>query len=81
MQWVAPGEPVLAGPDAIAALLRSSNAFWRPFGWVLKLRPVLAIAWPLYRLIARNRHRLPGGTAACAVPAVLSSTDGEATGR
>lgn len=68
VQWVAPGEPVQAGPAAIAALLRSSNAFWRPFGWLLGLKPVKALAWPVYRWVARNRHRLPGGTAACALP-------------
>jgi predicted DCC family thiol-disulfide oxidoreductase YuxK len=69
VQWVSPGGPVLAGPAAIAALLRSSNVFWKPLGWVLALPPVRALAWPVYRWIARNRHRLPGGTAACALPA------------
>ena len=68
VQWVEPGRPVSAGPEAIGALLRSSNLFWKPFGWLLALPPVRAAAWPLYRLIARNRHRLPGGTAACAMP-------------
>jgi predicted DCC family thiol-disulfide oxidoreductase YuxK len=68
VQWVEPGRPALAGPEAIGALLRSSNLFWKPFGWLLALPPVRAVAWPLYRLIARNRHRLPGGTAACAMP-------------
>lgn len=81
VQWVASGEPVLAGPEAIGALLRSSNAFWRPLGRVLKLRPVRAVAWPVYRLIARNRHRLPGGTQACAVPPVRSATNGDAIPR
>ncbi len=68
VQWVAPGKPVLAGPEAIAALLLSSNAFWKPLGWLLGLKPVTVVAWPVYRWISRNRHRLPGGTAACAVP-------------
>jgi predicted DCC family thiol-disulfide oxidoreductase YuxK len=68
VQWVADGRPALAGPEAISALLRSSNLFWKPFGWVLALPPVRAVAWPLYRLIARNRHHMPGGTAACALP-------------
>ena len=67
VQWTAPGQPALAGPDAIGALLRSSSPGWRPFGWLLQLPPVRLLAWPLYRLIARNRHRLPGGTAACAL--------------
>ena len=73
VQWVAPGRQrrpaaPLAGPDAIAALLRTSRAGWRAVGRLLQLRPVRALAWPAYRWVARNRHRLPGGTAACALP-------------
>jgi predicted DCC family thiol-disulfide oxidoreductase YuxK len=40
---------------------------------VLAAPPVSALAWPIYRWIARNRHRLPGGTAACS----LSQADRE----
>lgn len=68
VQYVVPGRPVLAGPDAIAALLRASRPGWRPVGAALGLPGVGAVSWPVYRLIARHRHRLPGGTAACAVP-------------
>ncbi len=69
VQWVEPGRPVLAGPVAIARLLRTSRRrAWRPAGVLLGLRPVTALAWPVYRWVARNRHRLPGGTAACALP-------------
>lgn len=58
-----------AGPEALADLLTSSTSTaWRAVGRVLGLRPVLALAWPTYRLIARNRHRLPGGTAQCSLP-------------
>jgi predicted DCC family thiol-disulfide oxidoreductase YuxK len=61
-----------AGPVAIADLLRTATGvtgrlLWRPAGWLLGLRPVTALAWPGYRWVARNRHRLPGGTAACKV--------------
>ena len=69
VQWVRPERSPLAGPDAIVALLRSSGApWWRLAGWVLGLAPVRAAAGPIYLLVARNRHRLPGGTAACALP-------------
>lgn len=68
VQWVAPGEPVVAGPDAIARLLRSGRPGWRPVGWLLGLTPVRWVAWPVYRLVSRHRHRMPGGTAACALP-------------
>lgn len=68
VQWVAPGAAPVAGPDAIAALLRSSRSGWRLVGGVLRWIPVRALAWPVYRWVARNRHRMPGGTAACALP-------------
>jgi predicted DCC family thiol-disulfide oxidoreductase YuxK len=57
----------VAGPIAIARLLQDAGSSWRPLGWLLEHPPVRWVGWPLYRLIARNRHRLPGGTAACAV--------------
>ncbi len=77
VQWISTGsagEPVMAeGPRAIAALLRSSRGrsawLWRPLGLMLGSRIALVAAWPAYRWVARNRHRLPGGTAACSLPA------------
>ena len=71
VQWV-DGAGHTAGPVAIAGLLRRSTGasgrlLWRPAGWLLGLRPVTALAWPAYRWVSRNRHRLPGGTAACKV--------------
>jgi predicted DCC family thiol-disulfide oxidoreductase YuxK len=66
--WVADDQPPVAGPVAIARLLVDGGSFWRPLGRVLGLAPVLWVAWPVYRLIARNRHRMPGGTAACSLP-------------
>jgi predicted DCC family thiol-disulfide oxidoreductase YuxK len=57
-----------AGPEAIARLLVEAGGPWRPLGHVLGWRPVLALAWPVYRWVSRNRHRMPGGTAACSLP-------------
>ncbi|MFY1700303.1 thiol-disulfide oxidoreductase DCC family protein [Micromonospora sp. WMMA1923] len=68
VQWAGADGSRAAGPDAIARLLAGSSAPWRLAGAVLRLPPVRAAAWPLYRWVARNRHRMPGGTAACAVP-------------
>ncbi len=68
VQWIPDGGATLAGPEAISALLRDAGSFWRPLGWLLGRRPVLWLAWPAYRWISRNRHRLPGGTAACSLP-------------
>lgn len=68
VQWVGAASDRAAGPDAIARLLAGSNLFWRVPGALLRFPPVRAVAWPAYRWVARNRHRMPGGTAACAVP-------------
>jgi predicted DCC family thiol-disulfide oxidoreductase YuxK len=73
VQWVSvdrAGRRVCAaGPAAIAALLRSSGRFWHAVGAVLGTRPVLMVSWPVYRWVARHRDRMPGGAAACALPA------------
>jgi predicted DCC family thiol-disulfide oxidoreductase YuxK len=72
VQWVgtdiAGRRRQVSGPAAIADLLRSSGGIWRGLGRVLALRPVLAAAGPVYRFVARHRDRMPGGTAACALP-------------
>jgi predicted DCC family thiol-disulfide oxidoreductase YuxK len=71
VQWIdrRPGLAVRAsGPAAIARLLVDAGSYWRPFGWLLDMRPIRWVAEPAYRLVARNRHRLPGSTAACQIP-------------
>jgi predicted DCC family thiol-disulfide oxidoreductase YuxK len=73
VQYVTAGRAPTAGPVAIADLLKTApglagRLLWRPAGAILGLRPVSALAWPVYRWVARNRHRMPGGTAACALP-------------
>jgi predicted DCC family thiol-disulfide oxidoreductase YuxK len=68
VQWVGVGGQVESGPAGIAALLRDAGSYWSAWGFLLGLRPVLWLAWPVYRLIARHRDKLPGGTAACALP-------------
>ncbi|MFF5337434.1 thiol-disulfide oxidoreductase DCC family protein [Streptomyces sp. NPDC013181] len=56
------------GVQGFAALLRGSpHRGWRAAGSLLPLPPLRWAALGVYRLIARNRHRMPGGTAACAV--------------
>ena len=67
VRWVAPGERG-AGPVAIAGLLRTSTPGWRVLGRLLGSRVALWAAWPGYRWVSRHRDRMPGGTAACALP-------------
>ncbi|MEU5280113.1 thiol-disulfide oxidoreductase DCC family protein [Streptomyces asoensis] len=64
------GDTVLAGgSDALGRWLGTSpSAVYRTLGAVLRLPGVRLCAGVVYRWVSRNRHRLPGGTAACAVP-------------
>ncbi|WP_405462183.1 DUF393 domain-containing protein [Streptomyces anulatus] len=57
------------GVAALAALLGSSPArAYRGVGMLLRLPLIRPAANLVYRWVARNRQRMPGGTAACAVP-------------
>lgn len=59
---------VFAGHLAISALLRHQpSALWRFGGWLLASPPFSPFAAAGYALVARYRHRLPGGTPACAM--------------
>jgi len=77
--WVGDTGPHAAGPVAIARLLVDAGSFWRPLGRVLDLAPVRLLAWPVYRWVARNRHRMPGGTAACALPQAQRDASGSSS--
>lgn len=54
---------------AVAALLKSSSLPWPAVGRVVEAPGVIALADAAYRLVARNRYRLPGSTPACQLPA------------
>ncbi|MEV7078403.1 DCC1-like thiol-disulfide oxidoreductase family protein [Streptomyces sp. NPDC093516] len=66
--WVTPTGRVYGGAQAVAKILLSAGGVWAVPGAILTLPLVRRVAHGLYRLVAVNRGRLPGGTAACAVP-------------
>ncbi|WP_328381600.1 DUF393 domain-containing protein [Streptomyces sp. NBC_00400] len=66
--WVTPAGSVHGGAQAVAKLLMSAGGGWPVVGALLTLPPVRWAAQGVYRIIARNRQRMPGGTAACALP-------------
>ncbi|MEU9235970.1 thiol-disulfide oxidoreductase DCC family protein [Streptomyces subrutilus] len=66
--WISPCGVVHGGAQAVARLLRSAGMPWRIAGAVLTLPPVRWLAHAVYRMVADNRHRLPG-PAVCAAPA------------
>ena len=56
------------GAQAVASLLLEAGRGWAVVGMLLRLPPIRWLAWLVYVVVARNRHRLPGGTPACSLP-------------
>lgn len=65
LQCVQVDGTVRSGHEAVAAALESAGWIWRIVGRALTLPGISWIAAKVYRLVAANRHRLPGGTPAC----------------
>jgi predicted DCC family thiol-disulfide oxidoreductase YuxK len=66
--WVPRRGDVVGGARAVAAALRAAGPGWALLGRLLQLPLVRVLADRVYRVVAANRMRLPGGTAACALP-------------
>ncbi|MDO5067220.1 MAG: DUF393 domain-containing protein [Propionibacteriaceae bacterium] len=56
---------VHVGSDAIAAILLTSRFPWPLLGRLLRCPGLRPLAQRGYDIVARNRHRLPGGTRMC----------------
>lgn len=69
VQYRAESERWSSGGAAVIALLRDSRLPWRWLGRLLAPAIVARAVERLYQLVADNRHRLPGGTPACQLPA------------
>lgn len=67
VQFVDADGTVSSGERAVAAVLRRAGGVWKLLGVLLGLPVVRSIAGLVYRWVARNRHRLPGGTPACGI--------------
>ncbi len=67
--WVDPDSGrTRRGHLAAGAALEHLGLPWSPLGWIIQRRPVSWAADIGYRLIAKNRYRLPGSTDACKLP-------------
>jgi predicted DCC family thiol-disulfide oxidoreductase YuxK len=65
VQWIHIDGTVRSGHEAIAATLATAGRTWKITGRVILLPGISWMAAKIYRLVAHNRHRLPGGTPAC----------------
>ena len=66
--WVEPDGAVAGGAAAFAAWLRFRGGAYALLGRAMGLPARPPVAAAVYRLVARNRSRMPGGTPACALP-------------
>lgn len=70
--WLAQRGPAnvaaLGGHLAAGAILKLQPSFWlRVLGWLASTPPTSWAANLVYKLIAANRHLLPGGSRACKI--------------
>jgi len=66
--WVDRSGQVHGGAQAIARLLVTAGGMYAVAGWLIRTPPLRWLAAGVYRLIANNREKMPGGTTACALP-------------
>ena len=66
--WVDERGRTYRGDLSIAKALVAAGGAWKVIGWLLQLPPVSLLSAIGYKLVAKNRHRLPGGTPACKLP-------------
>jgi predicted DCC family thiol-disulfide oxidoreductase YuxK len=64
--WIIAGDKRLGGHRAVSWLFRQQKSlWWRLLGALIdSFSPISAL---VYRWVAKNRHRLPGGTAECTI--------------
>ena len=66
--WLVDDRPTEHSSRAIGRALLPRGAPWSWAGRVLLVPAVRPFADLVYRVVARYRHRLPGGTPACRMP-------------
>ena len=71
--WIDAEGDAVAAHLAIAAALRADRRAWPFVGLLIGHAPLSWVAAPVYRWVARNRQRMPGGSDACAVPATTGA--------
>jgi predicted DCC family thiol-disulfide oxidoreductase YuxK len=68
VQWVsADSSRRLSAHKAIARVCKDAGGLITVAGWLMSMPVVSPIAGVVYRWVARNRQKMPGGTAACAI--------------
>lgn len=69
--WIDARNRAWSGEKAVARTLGAMRGPWAALGSAIALPGINVLAGIGYRLVARNRHRLPGGTDACELPSAV----------
>jgi predicted DCC family thiol-disulfide oxidoreductase YuxK len=69
VQYVARDRHVYSAEDAVSAVLLAGGRGWWVLGALMHVPGVHWLCGVVYRWVARNRHRLPGGTPQCSIDA------------
>lgn len=77
LQFVDEQGRISSGEKAVARVLLHAGRSWKVLGALILVPGVRHLAGLLYRWVARNRHRLPGGTASCGIPTTGSPSEME----
>lgn len=75
VQWIGADGKRASAQHAVARTLVFGGKGWALLGWLLLVPGISHLAGFVYRLIARNRHRMPGGTAECVLPQSERTSD------
>jgi len=65
LKFVSDSGEVLSAHLAVSQIMRSGNRLWKLLGIIIDLPVFKLVAALSYILIAKYRHKLPGGTPAC----------------
>lgn len=68
LQFVDAAARIHSGERAVARLLIHAGSGWSLLGRIILVPGIRPLAGWIYRRVAANRHRLPGGTPACQMP-------------
>lgn len=66
--WIDDAGVAHRGHQAIGRSLMTAGGLWGLIGRLVITPPISWLAGPVYRLVAKYRHRLPGATDACRLP-------------
>lgn len=78
IKYVDDQRSVFGGEAAFRKFFYEAGGAWRLLSRLMMIPGVLQISSHVYRWVAKNRHRLPGGTPTCSLPRKYE-TEGGAT--